>query len=64
MNEKPHLVINYQKKGAPIAYECSVCGQRFMLPEDRSPKEAVTELLGAFTEHVREKHSEPAEPEM
>ena len=60
---KPCLVINYQKR-APIAYECALCGQRFILPDDRSPKEAMTELQGAFKEHIQEKHPEHAEPEM
>jgi hypothetical protein len=64
MNEKPRLVVRSQNKWDPIAYECSVCGQRFLLPEDRSPKEAAAELLGAFNEHVLEKHPEHAEPEM
>jgi hypothetical protein len=64
MNEKPRLVIKSQNKRDPIAFECSVCGQRFILPDDQSPKEAVTELLGAFNEHVLEKHPEHAEPEM
>jgi hypothetical protein len=60
---KPRLLINYQK-GAPIVYECSLCGQRFILPEDRSPKEAMTELRGAFKEHIQEKHPEHAKLEM
>jgi len=64
MNDNAHLVIKSPEGGEPIAYQCSVCGQRFVLPEDRSPKEAVAELWGAFKEHIREEHPEQAELEM
>ncbi len=55
--ERPHLVMSPWIKGHEITYECSACGQIFVLPEDRSPKEAVTELRAAFQEHVRSEHS-------
>ncbi len=64
MSERPHLVIEVRKKEEPFAYECSVCRQKFVLPEDRSPKEAVAELLDAFNEHVQKEHPAPAEPQM
>ena len=59
-NEKPHLVMT-GAKGEPLAYHCSLCGQLFLLPDDRSPKDAAVELLAAFQEHVGEEHSEKAE---
>ena len=64
MNEKARLVIKSAESGEPISYQCSSCGQRFVLPEDRSPKEAVAELWGAFKDHIREEHPEQAELEV
>jgi hypothetical protein len=58
--EKPQLVMTGDK-GEPMAYHCSVCGQLFLLPDDRSPKDAAAELLAAFQEHVGEEHAEKAE---
>lgn len=58
-NEKPHLVMT-EDKGEPMAYKCSLCGQLFLLPDDRSPKEAAAELLAAFQEHVGEEHAQEA----
>jgi hypothetical protein len=58
-NEKPRLVMT-GAKGEPMAYECSLCGQLFLLPDDQSPKEAAAELMAAFQEHVREAHAEEA----
>jgi hypothetical protein len=60
LNEKPHLVVTSWIKGEPMSYECSRCGQIFLLPEDRSPKDAVAELLAAFHDHVGEVHAETA----
>jgi len=57
--EKPRLVMT-GAKGEPMAYECSLCGQLFLLPDDRSPKEAAAELMIVFQEHVREEHAEEA----
>jgi hypothetical protein len=57
-DEKPQLVMSSWEKGAPLIYKCSLCGQGFLLPEDRSPKEGVAELWAAFNDHVREKHAE------
>ena len=54
--EKPRLVMT-GAKGEPMAYECSLCGQLFLLPDDRSPKEAAAELMITFQEHVREEHA-------
>ena len=57
MNEKAHLVIKSQEGGEPIGYQCSLCDQMFILPEDRTPKEAVAELWDVFKKHVQEDHS-------
>ena len=54
--EKPRLLMT-GAKGEPMAYECSLCGQLFLLPDDRSPKEAAAELMIVFQEHVREEHA-------
>ena len=56
--EKPCLVISEAVAGHPILYQCSLCGQKFALPEDRSPKEGASELLAAFRDHLREEHAE------
>jgi hypothetical protein len=55
--ERPYLVMSPWIKGHEITYECSGCGQIFVPPEDRSAKEAMTELMVAFQEHVRSEHS-------
>ena len=57
--EKPRLVMTGGKDEL-MAYECSLCGQLFLLPDDQSPKEAAAELVAAFQEHVREAHAEEA----
>jgi hypothetical protein len=56
MDEKPRLVLTKYSKDEPIAYTCSLCGQPFLFPEDRRPKEGTAELWAAFQEHVREEH--------
>lgn len=56
VRERPRLV-----KGEPFDYECSRCGQAFLLPEDRTPKEGVLEVWAAFQQHVAEEHPEDAE---
>jgi hypothetical protein len=58
-NEKPQLVMT-GGNGEPIGYRCSLCSQLFLLPDDRSPKEAAAELLAAFQEHVGEEHAKEA----
>jgi len=58
-NEKPQLVMT-GAKGEPMAYHCSLCGQLFLLPDDRSPKDAAAELFAAFQEHVGEEHAQDA----
>ena len=58
LNEKPHLVVTNWVKGGPVTYECSRCGQIFLPPEDRNPKDAAKELLAAFHEHVGEARAE------
>jgi hypothetical protein len=58
MSEKPRLVAAELVAGQPILYRCSHCGRAFILPEDRTPKEAAKELLSAFADHVREEHPE------
>ena len=54
--EKPKLEISEYVKGKAFTYQCSLCGQGFLPPEDRNPKEAMKELWTAFNEHVREVH--------
>jgi hypothetical protein len=58
MIEKPQLEISHWRKGEPFIYTCSACGQKFLPPEDWSPKEAMAELLAAFHEHMREAHGD------
>ncbi len=60
MNEKPQLIMTRWVKGEAMAYECSLCGQTFLLPEDRPPKEGVAEVWAAFNDHVRREHPEGA----
>ncbi len=62
MTEKPKLVPGPWIKGVAFGYMCSICGQAFLPPEDRTPKEAMEELLEAFNEHIHEIHSEAQEP--
>jgi hypothetical protein len=57
-NEKPRLVVTGLVE--PVAYECSRCGQVFLPPEDRSPKDAAVELLAAFQDHLGEEHADEA----
>jgi hypothetical protein len=59
-SEKPELEVAEWAKGEPLAYKCSRCGQIFLLPDDRSPKDAAAELLAAFQDHVGEEHAEEA----
>ena len=40
-------------KGEPMTYRCSQCDQIFLLPEDRGPKDAATELWAAFQDHLQ-----------
>ena len=56
-NKKPRLMMT-GGKDEPMTYQCSVCGQLFILPDDRTPKDAAAELLAAFQEHVGEEHAE------
>ncbi len=59
MSEKAKLIIGGPVlKGEPFCYECSLCHQRFILPEDRDAKTGAAELLAAFKEHLREEHPE------
>ncbi len=60
MSEKPQLVMTNWVKGEPFAYKCSLCGQTFLLPEDRTPKEAMAEVLAAFNDHCRKDHQDVA----
>jgi hypothetical protein len=57
-SEKPRLMVTEWVRGEPVGYKCSLCGQIFLLPDDRSPKEASAELLTAFHEHVGEVHGD------
>lgn len=58
MIEKPKLVMGAYVKGQALTYECSLCCQKFPLPEHRSQKEAMAEVWVAFNDHVRDEHSE------
>jgi hypothetical protein len=57
-NEKPCLVVTEWVKGEPVTYKCSRCDQIFILPDDRTPKEAAAELVAAFHEHLGEIHGD------
>lgn len=61
MGEKPHLVVGGWARGEPFTYKCSACGQPFLIPEDRTPKEGMSELWAAFKEHVHQEHLEDAD---
>lgn len=54
--DKPRLAMTGSKDKA-MTYCCSLCGQLFILPDDRSPKDAAAEVLAAFQEHVAEEHA-------
>jgi len=56
MMEKPQLLIKPWKIGEQFVYRCSLCGQEFIAPEDRSAKEGMAELWAAFDEHIEEVH--------
>jgi len=56
MPQRPQLVLSSWIKGDPVHYRCSGCNQRFILPEDRTPKEAMIEVLAAFALHISEEH--------
>jgi hypothetical protein len=56
MDETPHLVMTDWVRGTPVVYQCSLCRQKFMLPEDRTPRDAMVEVWAAFSDHVRENH--------
>ncbi len=58
VSERPELVMTNWLRGEAMGYKCSLCGQVFLLPEDRTPKEAAAEVMAAFKEHVREQHAE------
>jgi hypothetical protein len=59
MSEKAKLIIvGPVYKGEQFHYECSLCRQRFIFPEDRDSKTGAAELLAAFKEHLREQHPE------
>jgi hypothetical protein len=57
-SEKPRLVVTEWGKGEPVTYKCSRCSQIFILPDDRTPKEAAAELIAAFHDHVGEVHGD------
>ena len=61
MTEEPKLVLSPWIKGEALGYMCSICGQVFLLPEDRTPKKAMEEVIDAFKEHIREGHFEAQE---
>jgi len=57
-SEKPRLVVTQWVKGQAITYQCSACGQIFILPDDRTSMEAAAELQAAFHEHIGEVHGD------
>ena len=57
MAERPRIILTTWIKGEPFSYSCSLCGQPFILPEDRNPREGMEEVWAAFNEHVEEDHS-------
>jgi hypothetical protein len=61
MEERLHLILPRLVRGAPFDYECSGCGQPFLLPEDRTPMDGMFEVSAAFKQHVEEEHPEPAD---
>jgi hypothetical protein len=61
MGQRPRLVLPPVVEGEPYVYQCSQCGQRFLPPEDRSPKEGVLEMWVAFKQHVQAEHCKGAE---
>ena len=58
MKEVARLIVRNWVKGEPMAYQCSLCEQTFVLSEDGTAKESVTKLRSAFRNHVRECHPE------
>jgi uncharacterized C2H2 Zn-finger protein len=59
MQEKAHLVpVGSWTKDAQFLFKCSRCELVFALPEDRTPKEAASELWTAFRDHKRKEHPE------
>jgi uncharacterized metal-binding protein YceD (DUF177 family) len=61
MEERPRLVLPHLVRGKPFDYQCSRCGQPFLLPEDRTLTEGRSEVWAAFKEHVQEEHPEEAD---
>lgn len=61
MGQEPRLVLTCWVRGEPFFYKCARCGQAFLLPEDRTPKEGALEVWAAFKEHVQQEHPEDAE---
>ena len=59
MSEKAKLIsAGPVRKREQFYYACSLCDQRFILPEDRYLRSAAAELLAAFKEHARQQHPE------
>jgi hypothetical protein len=58
ISERPTLVTTNWLCGEATAYKGSLCGQIFLRPEDRSPKEATAEVMDAFKEHLHERLGE------
>jgi hypothetical protein len=55
--KKPTLIVMNKLGAAPIAWKCSLCDQRFMIPEGNMPTQTKAALIDAeFSKHVREKH--------
>jgi hypothetical protein len=48
-SEKPRLAVTEWVKGQPITYQCSECGQIFILPDDRRPRKRRPSFKRPFT---------------
>jgi hypothetical protein len=58
MTDRLQLLLKPWIKGEPLSYQCSLCSQTFIPPEDRSPKEGMVEVQAAFNEHIHEEHAD------
>jgi N-acetyl-anhydromuramyl-L-alanine amidase AmpD len=58
VKEKGRLTIKVPANREAMMYQCSLCGHGFQLAEDRSARKAMTELIAAFKDHMRERHQE------
>jgi hypothetical protein len=56
--KQPTLVVTNKLVGGAIAWKCSHCDQRFLIPDGDMPAQTKAALIDAeFSKHVREKHA-------